>query len=77
MINGELNKEQFRQLQEALKKLDLPSAKRHRLLWRMAQQSVMCAISSRRRVISGRRDRPGVRQNVAQYAETDPHPGNA
>ncbi|EOW4289780.1 hypothetical protein ACOXBL_005005, partial [Escherichia coli] len=43
MINGELNKEQFRQLQEALKKLDLPSAKRHRLLWRMAKYGVEAA----------------------------------
>ena len=43
MINGELNKEQFRQLQEALKKLDLPSAKRRRLLWRMAKYGVEAA----------------------------------
>ncbi|MBJ8955873.1 hypothetical protein [Citrobacter braakii] len=43
MINGELNQEQFRQLQEALKKLDLPPAKRRRLLWRMAKYGVEAA----------------------------------
>ncbi|ECU2220820.1 hypothetical protein B0D18_004532 [Salmonella enterica subsp. enterica serovar Anatum] len=43
MINGELNQEQFRQLQEALKKLDLPPARRRRLLWRMAKYGVEAA----------------------------------
>ncbi|WP_336819389.1 hypothetical protein [Cedecea sp. MMO-103] len=43
MIQGELNKAQFRQLQEALASLELPPAKRRRLLWRMAKYGVEAA----------------------------------
>lgn len=43
MIQGELNQEQFRQLQAALTSLELPPAKRRRLLWRMAKYGVEAA----------------------------------
>lgn len=40
MIHGELNQAQFRQLQTALNSLELPPAKRRRLLWRIAKYGV-------------------------------------
>lgn len=43
MIQGELNQEQFRQLQTALASLELPPPKRRRLLWRMAKYGVEAA----------------------------------
>lgn len=43
MIQGELNQEQFRQLQAALASLELPPPKRRRLLWRMAKYGVEAA----------------------------------
>lgn len=60
MINGELNQEQFRQLQEALKSWIclLPDVAGCCGVWRNTawkpQQSAMCATSSHRRGISGR-----------------------
>lgn len=43
MIHGELDKAQFRQLQTALNSLELPPAKRRRLLWRIAKYGVESA----------------------------------
>ncbi|AHF77576.1 Phage protein [Sodalis praecaptivus] len=43
MIRAELNKEQFQQLQGALKRLALPAPKRRRLLWRIAKYGVEAA----------------------------------
>ncbi|QCT18488.1 hypothetical protein FEM41_01950 [Jejubacter calystegiae] len=43
MIRGELDKAQLAVFREALKKLDLPPAKRRRLLWRMAKYGVEAA----------------------------------
>lgn len=43
IIQGELSKDQLKQLQDALKSLDLPPAKRRRLLWRMAKYGVEAA----------------------------------
>lgn len=67
MIQGELNQEQFRQLQAALASLELPPPKRRRLLWRMAKYGV--EVASKRNVRnqqspeggSGRQGRRGVR----------------
>lgn len=43
IVQGELNKGQLKQLRDALKELDLPPAKRRRLLWRMAKYGVEAA----------------------------------
>lgn len=43
IINGELSKKQLTELQQALKRLDLPPPKRQRLLWRLAKYGVMTA----------------------------------
>lgn len=43
MINGQLNREQFKQLRDALKRLDLTPPKRRRLLWRLAKYGVEAA----------------------------------
>lgn len=43
MINGELNREQLRRLQEEIKARELPPKKRQRLLWRMAKYGVIVA----------------------------------
>lgn len=42
-INGELNKKQFKALQDSLTALELPAQKRQRLLWRMAKHGVIAA----------------------------------
>lgn len=43
IINGELSKKQLTELQQALKRLELPSQKRQRLLWRLAKYGVIVA----------------------------------
>ncbi|WP_145496199.1 phage virion morphogenesis protein [Yersinia massiliensis] len=43
IINGELSKKQLTELQQALKRLDLPPPKRQRLLWRLAKYGVIIA----------------------------------
>ncbi len=43
IINGELSKKQLAELQQALKRLDLPPPKRQRLLWRLAKYGVIVA----------------------------------
>ncbi|HFT5239825.1 TPA: phage virion morphogenesis protein [Yersinia enterocolitica] len=43
IINGELSKKQLTELQQALKRLDLPPPKRQRLLWRLAKYGVIVA----------------------------------
>ena len=43
MINGQLNREQLKQLRKALKRLDLPPGKRQRLLWRLAKYGLIAA----------------------------------
>ncbi|MCW2257857.1 hypothetical protein M2263_003948 [Providencia alcalifaciens] len=43
IINGQLNKNQFADMQKALKGLELPPKKRQRFLWRMAKYGVIAA----------------------------------
>ncbi|ATM78691.1 hypothetical protein CRN79_23920 [Serratia fonticola] len=43
IINGELSRQQLRELRQELAKLELPKAKRQRLLWRMAKYGVIAA----------------------------------
>ncbi|WP_340618517.1 phage virion morphogenesis protein [Xenorhabdus entomophaga] len=43
MIHGQLNRNQLKQLQEALSSLDLPDKKRQRLLWRIAKYALIDA----------------------------------
>lgn len=43
IINGELSKKQLTELQQALKRLELPPPKRQRLLWRLAKYGVIVA----------------------------------
>lgn len=43
IINGQLNKNQFSDMQKALKGLELPPKKRQRFLWRMAKYGVIAA----------------------------------
>ncbi|HGK4849060.1 TPA: phage virion morphogenesis protein [Yersinia enterocolitica] len=43
IINGELSKKQLTELQQALKRLELPPQKRQRLLWRLAKYGVIVA----------------------------------
>ncbi|CQJ44996.1 phage virion morphogenesis protein [Yersinia rohdei] len=43
IINGELSQKQLTELQQALKRLDLPAPKRQRLLWRLAKYGVIVA----------------------------------
>lgn len=43
IINGQLNEKQFKEMQEALKGLELPPKKKQRFLWRMAKYGVIAA----------------------------------
>lgn len=43
IINGQLNKKQFKDMQQALNGLALPPKKRQRFLWRMAKYGVIAA----------------------------------
>ena len=43
-ISGELNKAQLKELQEAIKKLEMPPKKKQRLLWRIAKLGMIPAI---------------------------------
>ncbi|HDL8332983.1 TPA: hypothetical protein PXR26_001869 [Yersinia enterocolitica] len=43
IINGELSKKQLTELQQAIKRLELPPQKRQRLLWRLAKYGVIVA----------------------------------
>lgn len=43
IINGELSRPQLRELRKELAKLEMPQAKRQRLLWRMAKYGVIAA----------------------------------
>lgn len=43
IINGELSRTQLREMRKELAKLELPKAKRQRLLWRMAKYGVIAA----------------------------------
>lgn len=43
IINGELSKKQLRELRGEMAKLELPKAKRQRLLWRMAKHGAIVA----------------------------------
>ncbi|ETS32983.1 Phage virion morphogenesis family [Photorhabdus khanii NC19] len=43
MMNGQLNRNQLKALQNALSDLELPPKKRQRLLWRMAKYGVIQA----------------------------------
>ncbi|HBU9965224.1 TPA: phage virion morphogenesis protein, partial [Citrobacter freundii] len=42
-IRGELNPAQLKALRDALKSLELPPAKRRRLLWRLAKYGLVAA----------------------------------
>lgn len=43
IINGQLNEKQFKEMQDALKGLELPPKKKQRFLWRMAKYGVIAA----------------------------------
>ena len=43
IVGGELNKKQLAEMRKALASMDLPAAKRQRLMWRMAKYGVIAA----------------------------------